>query len=139
MSTSGKKIMKKRQLDEGRRLRQEYFDELGISSDGNSSGDSSSTYKRTETSGNYTGKKAMKERQLDEGRRLRQQYLDGYRYMPNEMMAPSEYLKKHSTNYAREYAATKTKQPAATKASSRLTYSGQSIILTKKKFIEYFY
>lgn len=48
MSTSGKKIMKKRQLDEGRRLRQEYFDELGISSDGNSSGDSSSTYKRTE-------------------------------------------------------------------------------------------
>ena len=125
MSTSGKKIMKKRQLDEGRRLRQEYFDELGISSDGNSSGDSSSTYKRTETSGNYTGKKAMKERQLDEGRRLRQQYLDGYRYMPNETMAPSEYLKKHSTNYAREYAATKTKQTAATKASSRLTYSGK--------------
>ena len=125
MSTSGKKIMKKRQLDEGRRLRQEYFDELGISSDGNSSGDSSSTYKRTETSGNYTGKKAMKERQLDEGRRLRQQYLDGYRYMPNETMAPSEYLKKHSTNYAREYAVTKTKQPAETKASSRLTYSGK--------------
>lgn len=125
MSTSGKKIMKKRQLDEGRRLRQEYFDELGISSDGNSSGDSSSTYKRTETSGNYTGKKAMKERQLDEGRRLRQQYLDGYRYMPNETMAPSEYLKKHSTNYAREYAATKTKQTAETKASSQLTYSGK--------------
>lgn len=119
MSSKSQKTMKERQLEEGRRERQKYFDEMGISSRETSSDNSELSYKSTGS------KNSMKERQLEEGRRERQKYLDGYRFMPNETMAPSEYLKKHSTNYAREYAATKTKQPAATKASSRLTYSGK--------------
>ena len=119
MSSKSQKTMKERQLEEGRRERQKYFDEMGISSRETSSDNSELSYKSTGS------KNSMKERQLEEGRRERQKYLDGYRFMPNETMAPSEYLKKHSTNYAREYAATKTKQTAATKASSRLTYSGK--------------
>lgn len=119
MSSKSQKTMKERQLEEGRRERQKYFDEMGISSRETSSDNSELSYKSTGS------KNSMKERQLEEGRRERQKYLDGYRFMPNETMAPSEYLKKHSTNYAREYAATKTKQPAETKASSRLTYSGK--------------
>lgn len=119
MSSKSQKTMKERQLEEGRRERQKYFDEMGISSRETSSDNSELSYKGTGR------KNSMKERQLEEGRRERQKYLDGYRFMPNETMAPSEYLKKHSTNYAREYAATKTKQTAATKASSRLTYSGK--------------
>lgn len=119
MSSKSQKTMKERQLEEGRRERQKYFDEMGISSRETSSDNSELSYKSTGR------KNSMKERQLEEGRRERQKYLDGYRFMPNETMAPSEYLKKHSTNYAREYAVTKTKQPAETKASSRLTYSGK--------------
>ena len=119
MSSKSQKTMKERQLEEGRRERQKYFDEMGISSRETSSDNSELSYKSTGS------KNSMKERQLEEGRRERQKYLDGYRFMPNETMAPSEYLKKHSTNYAREYAVTKTKQPAETKASSRLTYSGK--------------
>lgn len=119
MSSKSQKTMKERQLEEGRRERQKYFDEMGISSRETSSDNSELSYKSTGS------KNSMKERQLEEGRRERQKYLDGYRFMPNETMAPSEYLKKHSTNYVREYAATKTKQTAATKASSRLTYSGK--------------
>ena len=119
MSSKSQKTMKERQLEEGRRERQKYFDEMGISSRETSSDNSELSYKSAGS------KNSMKERQLEEGRRERQKYLDGYRFMPNETMAPSEYLKKHSTNYAREYAATKTKQTAATKASSRLTYSGK--------------
>lgn len=113
MSSKSQKTMKERQLEEGRRERQKYFDEMGISSRETSSDNSELSYKSTGS------KNSMKERQLEEGRRERQKYLDGYRFMPNETMAPSEYLKKHSTNYAREYAATKTKQPAAAKVSSR--------------------
>ena len=119
MSSKSQKTMKERQLEEGRRERQKYFDEMGISSRETSSDNSELSYKSTGS------KNSMKERQLEEGRRERQKYLDGYRFMPNETMAPSEYLKKHSTNYAREYAATKTKQTAETKVSSRLTYSGK--------------
>lgn len=124
MSSKSQKTMKERQLEEGRRERQKYFDEMGISSRETSSDNSELSYKSTGS------KNSMKERQLEEGRRERQKYLDGYRFMPNETMAPSEYLKKHSTNYAREYAATKTKQTAATKASSRLTYSGKQGTIT---------
>ena len=124
MSSKSQKTMKERQLEEGRRERQKYFDEMGISSRETSSDNSELSYKSTGS------KNSMKERQLEEGRRERQKYLDGYRFMPNETMAPSEYLKKHSTNYAREYAATKTKQTAATKASSRLAYSGKQGTIT---------
>ena len=124
MSSKSQKTMKERQLEEGRRERQKYFDEMGISSRETSSDNSELSYKSTGS------KNSMKERQLEEGRRERQKYLDGYRFMPNETMAPSEYLKKHSPNYAREYASQKSTQPVSAKTSSRLAYSGKQGTIT---------
>ncbi len=132
MSTKSKKTMKDYQLEEGRRQRQKYLDELGISLDDSSSSSSSSnnssssgsslssSYSNTSTTSTKS-KKTMKDYQLEEGRRQRQKYLDGYRNIPNETMAPSEYLKKHSTNYAREYAASKTGTQKAASQKSTLT------------------
>ena len=102
MSTKSKKTMKDYQLEEGRRQRQKYLDELGISLDDSSSSSSSSnnssssgsslssSYSNTSTTSTKS-KKTMKDYQLEEGRRQRQKYLDGYRNIPNETMAPSEY------------------------------------------------
>ena len=132
MSTKSKKTMKDYQLEEGRRQRQKYLDELGISLDDSSSSSSSSnnssssgsslssSYSNTSTTSTKS-KKTMKDYQLEEGRRQRQKYLDGYRNIPNETMVPSEYLKKHSTNYAREYAASKTGTQKAASQKSTLT------------------
>ena len=132
MSTKSKKTMKDYQLEEGRTQRQKYLDELGISLDDSSSSSSSSnnssssgsslssSYSNTSTTSTKS-KKTMKDYQLEEGRRQRQKYLDGYRNIPNETMAPSENLKKHSTNYAREYAASKTGTQKAASQKSTLT------------------
>ena len=66
MSSKSQKTMKERQLEEGRRERQKYFDEMGISSRETSSDISELSYKSTGS------KNSMKERQLEEGRRERQ-------------------------------------------------------------------
>ena len=47
MSSKSQKTMKERQLEEGRRQRQKYFDEMGISSRETSSDNSELSYKST--------------------------------------------------------------------------------------------